>query len=166
MIMDILAKTAEPVAERQFTIERVYDAPARLLFLAHSKPEHVSRWFGPKGWPISKCEMDFREGGEFHFQMTSDEGEAGPPFGGTYLEIVQDRKIVYDNGFEAPGSPRFHVTVLFEEFDGRTTLTVTTVFESIAIRDEYLGLGMAEGMQSGFDQLVDVVEDLKAWELK
>jgi uncharacterized protein YndB with AHSA1/START domain len=166
MIMDILAKTAEPVAERLFTIERVYDAPARLLFLAHSKPEHVSRWFGPKGWPISKCEMDFREGGEFHFQMTSDEGEASPPFGGTYLEIVPDRKIVYDNGFEAPGSPRFHVTVLFEEFDGRTTLTVTTVFESIAIKDEYLGFGMAEGMQSGFDQLVDVVEDLKAWELK
>jgi len=166
MIMDILAKTAEPLADRQFTIERVYDAPARLLFLAHSKPEHVRRWFGPKGWPISKCEMDFREGGEFHFQMTSDEGEVGPPFGGTYLEIVPNRKIVYDNGFEAPGSARFHVTVLFDEFDGRTTLTVTTVFESIAVKNEYLGLGMAEGMQSGFDQLVDVVDDLKAWELK
>ena len=164
--MDIHSKTAEPLADRQFTIERVYDAPARLLFLAHSKPEHISRWFGPKGWPISKCEMDFREGGEFHFQMTSDEGEVGPPFGGTYLEIVPNGKIVYDNGFEAPGSGRFHVTVLFEEFDGRTTLTVTTVFESIAMKDEYLGLGMAEGMQSGFDQLVDVVEDLKSWETK
>ena len=33
--------------------------------------------FGPKGWPISKCEMDFRTGGEFHMQMTSDEGEPG-----------------------------------------------------------------------------------------
>ena len=164
--MDILAATAEPIADRQFTIVRVYDAPARLLFLAHSKPEHVSRWFGPKGWPISKCEMDFRVGGEYHFQMTSDEGEVGPPFGGTYFEIVPDRKIVYDNGFEEPGSGRFHVTVLFEEFEGRTTLTVTTVFETIAMKDEYLGVGMAEGMQSGFDQLGEVVEDLKAWELK
>ena len=58
------------------------------------------------------------------------------------------------------------VTVLFEEFDGRTTLTVTTVFDTVAMKEEYLGLGMSEGMQSGFDQLVDVVEDLKAWELK
>lgn len=163
--MDAKANT-ESVADRQFTITRVYDAPARLLFLAHSRPEHVSRWFGPKGWPISKCEMDFRVGGAFHMQMTSDEGELGPPFGGTYLEIEPNRKIVYDNGFEAPGSGRFHVTVLFDEFDGRTTLTVTTIFESIAMKDEYLGLGMAEGMQSGFDQLVDVVEDLKAWESK
>jgi uncharacterized protein YndB with AHSA1/START domain len=165
MTMDGAAES-EPVADRQFTITRVYDAPARLVFLAHSRPEHVRRWFGPKGWPISKCEMDFREGGEFHFQMTSDEGEAGPPFGGTYREIVPNRRIVYDNGFEAPGSPRFHVTVLFEEFDGRTTLTVTTLFDSVAMKDEYLGVGMAEGMQSGFDQLADVVEDLKAWELK
>ena len=70
------------------------------------------------------------------------------------------------SGFEAPGSGRFQVTVLFEEFEGRTTLTVTTVFESVAMKEEYLGLGMAEGMQSGFDQLVEVVEDLKAWELK
>ena len=93
-------------------------------------------------------------------------GEFGPPFGGTYLEIVENRKIVYDNGFEEAGSPRFHVTVLFEEFDGRTTLSVTTLFDSVATKDEYLGLGMADGMQSGFDQMVDVVEDLKAWELK
>ena len=76
--MDVQANK-ESVADRQFTITRVYDAPARLLFLAHSKPEHVRRWFGPKGWPISKCEMDFRVGGEFHMQMTSDEGELGPP---------------------------------------------------------------------------------------
>jgi uncharacterized protein YndB with AHSA1/START domain len=164
--MDTSPAKTEPVADREFIITRTYDAPARLLFLAHSKPEHISRWFGPKGWPISKCEMDFREGGEFHFQMTSDEGEVGPPFGGTYREIVPNRKIVYDNGFEAPGSGRFLVSILFEEFDGRTTMTVSTVFDTVAMKDEYLGLGMAEGMQSGFDQLVEVVEDLKSWELK
>lgn len=164
--MEAKAETTEPVADREFTITREYDAPARPLFLAHSKPEHVRRWFGPKGWPISKCEMDFREGGEFHFQMTSDEGEVGPPFGGTYREIVPNRKIVYDNGFEAPGSGKMVVTVRFDEHNGRTTLTVSTVFESVAMKDEYLGLGMAEGMQSGFDQLIDVVEDLKAWESK
>ena len=164
--MDRKTDAKEPVADRQFTITRVYDAPARLLFLAHSRPEHVRRWFGPKGWPISKCEMDFREGGEFHMQMTSDEGEKGPPFGGTYLEIVENRKIVYDNGFDEAGSPCFQVTVLFDEFDGRTTLTVTTLFDSIATKDEYLGVGMANGMESGFDQLVEVVEDLKAWESK
>ena len=164
--MDARKDPAETVADREFVITRVFDAPARLLFLAHSKPEHVRRWFGPKGWPISKCEMDFREGGAFHFQMTSDEGEVGPPFGGTYRAIVPNSKIVYDNGFEAPGSGRMLVTVLFDEFEGRTTVTVSTVFDTVAMKEDYLGLGMAEGMRSGHDQLEEVVEDLKALETK
>ena len=55
--METKVDQTEPVADREFVIVREYDAPARLLFLAHSRPEHVRRWFGPKGWPISKCEM-------------------------------------------------------------------------------------------------------------
>lgn len=151
----------EPVADRELIITRIFDAPASLLFLAYSKPEHVMKWFGPRGWPLTKCEMDFREGGEFHFQMTSTEGEIGPPFGGTYREIVPNRKIVYDNGFEAPGNGRMLVTVTFNEKDGRTTLTVSTVFDSVAMKNEYLGMGMEEGMNSGFDLLGELLADLK-----
>ena len=155
-----VSEKLEPVKDRELVIVRVFDAPVDVLFLAHSKPEHVIKWFGPKGWPLTKCEMDFRVGGAFHFQMTSDEGEVGPPFGGTYHEIIPNRKIVYDNGFEAPGSPRMLHTVTFEEKDGKTTLTFSTVFESIAMKDEYLGMGMKDGIQSGYDNLDDVVGDL------
>ena len=160
--MDAQTAQNEPVADRELIVTRVYDAPARLLFLAYAKPEHVMKWFGPKGWPLTKCEMDFRVGGEFHFAMTGPEGEAGPPFGGKYLEIVPDKKVAYDNGFEAPGNGRMQVTVTFDEQDGRTTLTVSTVFDTVAMKDEYVGLGMVEGMNSGFDNLEDVVAALKA----
>ena len=64
------------------------------------------QWFGPKGWPITLCEMDFREGGRFRFAMTGPDGKQNTPFGGEYLEIVPNRKIVYDNAFELPDAPR------------------------------------------------------------
>ena len=48
-------------ADRELVITRVYDAPARLLFQAWSKPEHLLKWFGPVGWPVTLCEVDFRE---------------------------------------------------------------------------------------------------------
>lgn len=156
-----VTETIEAVSDRELIITRVYGAPAKLLFLAYSKPEHVIRWFGPKGWPLTKCEMDFRVGGEFHFQMTSSEGEVGPPFGGTYLEIVPDSRIVYDNGFEAPGNGRMLVTVLFNEKDGKTTLTVSTVFDTVAMKNEYVGLGIEEGMNSGFDLLEEHLKTMK-----
>lgn len=152
----------ESETDRQIIIVRQFDAPASILFLAHSKPEHVMKWFGPVGWPLTTCDMDFRVGGRYHFAMTGPGDEPGPPFGGEYLEIEPDRRIVYTNGFEAPGSPRFEVAVTFEEAGGKTTLTMVTTFESKAVRDQYVEMGFKEGTNSGLDQLADLAGTLQA----
>lgn len=151
---------SEPEADRTFVITRVFDAPARLLFEAYSKPEHIMRWFGPKGWPVTLCEMDFRVGGKFRFAMTGPSGKQNTPFGGEYLEIVPNRKIVYDNGFETPGAGRMVVTVTYDEKDGKTTLTIHTLFESIAMRNSHMSRGYEQGTNSGLDQLADLVAEM------
>ena len=126
-----------------------------------SKPEHIKRWFGPVGWPVTLCEMDFRVGGKFRFAMTGPSGKQNTPFGGTYREIVQDRKIVYDNGFESKDSGRMVVTVSFDEQDGKTTLTVHTVFQSIAMYRSHVSRGFEQGTNSGLDQLADLAAELQ-----
>jgi uncharacterized protein YndB with AHSA1/START domain len=152
----------EPDADRTLDIVRVFDAPARLLFAAYSRPEHVMKWFGPKGWPLTKCEMDFRVGGEFHFAMTGPNGEAGPPFGGTYREIVPHSRIVYDNGFEEMDDGRMLVTVTFDALDGKTTLTIATLFDSVARKQDYAARGYVEGTQSALDNMDELVAALEA----
>lgn len=152
----------ESTADREVVITRVFDAPARLLFEAYSKPEHVKKWFGPKGWPVTLCEMDFRKGGRFRFAMTGPDGRQGPPFGGEYLEIIPNRKIVYDNAFEMPGAEKMIVTITFDEKDEQTTLTIHTLFASVAMKNEHVGRGYVRGISSGLDQLADVVAELGA----
>lgn len=150
----------EPQSERQFVITRTFEAPARLLFEACSQREHLMKWFGPKGYPVTLCEMDFRVGGRFRMQMTGPDGLKHTPFGGTYREIVPDRKIVYDNGFEEPGAERMVVTMTFDEHAGKTTLTIHTLFDSIAMKNLHLGMGYEQGVGSGLDQLADLVREL------
>jgi uncharacterized protein YndB with AHSA1/START domain len=152
----------EPVADREVVITRTYDAPARLLFVAWSKPEHLMKWFGPVGWPLTLCEVDFRMGGRFRFAMTGPSGRQDTPFGGEYLEVVPHRKIVFDNAFEAPGAEKMITTVTFDEKDGRTTLTHHTLFASVAMKNEYVAMGFVQGVGSGFDQLAGVVATMKA----
>lgn len=159
------ANGSESIADREVIITRVFDAPARLLFAAWSKPEHVRKWFGPKGWPITLYEIDVRKGGRFRFAMTGPDGEQNTPFGGTYLEIVPDRRIVYDNAFETPGAEKMIVTVSFDEKGGKTTLTIHTLFASVAMKDEHVGGGFVQGTGSALDQLADVVADMRASEL-
>jgi uncharacterized protein YndB with AHSA1/START domain len=149
----------EPVAAREVIITRDYEAPARLLFEAYRNPQYLKRWFGPKGWPLTLCEMDFRVGGRFRFAMTGPDGVQGPPFGGEYLEIVPDRRIAYViDTFDDP----MHVTLTYDEADGKTTLTYHTLFGSIAMRNEHVGGGIEAGINSGLDQLGDVVAELLA----
>lgn len=147
----------EPADQRTVVITRVYNAPARLLFEAWSKPKHIKKWFGPVGWPVTMAEIDFRVGGRWRFAMTGPDGNQNPPFGGTYLEIVSNRRIVFDNAFELLGSEKMIMTITFDENDGRTTLTFHTLFASIAMKKNYTSVGFVEGTNSGLDQLTDVV---------
>ena len=159
----------EPDTSRLAVISRVMNVPAKYLFLAHSKPEHLKRWFGPVGYPVTFCECDFRVGGKWRMAMTGPDGVQGPLFGGTYLEIDPVRRIVYDNGFEdgkggdmnlQNADNRMTMTATFDEMDGKTTVTVSTLFATAAMKEEFLGIGMLEGIASGFDQLQDVAAEL------
>ena len=159
------ASVVESEADRALVITRVFDAPARLLFEAYSKPEHIMRWFGPKGWPVTMCEMDFRKGGRWRFAMTGPTGVQNTPFGGKYLEIVPNKRIVFDNTFEMPGAETMVMTVTFDEgADGRTTLTLHTLFGSVAMKTQHVGMGFVQGTGSAYDQLVELVAEMRAKE--
>jgi uncharacterized protein YndB with AHSA1/START domain len=159
--MPVCDAGVEPVAEREVVIRREFDAPARLLFEAYRNPEYLKRWFGPKGWPLTLAEMDFRVGGRFRFAMTGPDGRQGPPFGGEYLEIVPERKIAYViDTFDEPMT----VTLTYDERDGKTTLTYHTIFGSVAMRNEHMGQGFADGVNSGLDQLADLLVEMRAGE--
>ncbi len=148
---------ADPAADREVTITRVFDAPARLLFEAHSKPQHVLAWFGPPGCPLALCEMDFRTGGRYRFAMKDPQGQLMTPFGGEYLEIIENKKISYSNTFESPGAETMVVTVTFAEHAGRTTVVIHTLFGSPKQRQEHMGRGYQAGVNAGLDQLGAVV---------
>ena len=148
---------AESATHREFVITRVFDAPARLLFAAYSTPEHVMQWFGPAGYPLTLCEMDFKKGGKYRFAMTGPDGKQMIPFGGEYLEVLPNERIAYSNAFEQPGAETMVVTVTFVEKGGKTTLTIHTLFGSIAMKNEHLARGYEVGVGSGLDQLAALV---------
>jgi uncharacterized protein YndB with AHSA1/START domain len=144
---------APPERERSLTISRELEVPARILFLACSRPEHMRDWFGPPGYPLTLCEMDFRVGGKYRFAMTGPDGVQMTPFGGEYLVIEPNRTISYTNRFEQPGAQTMVVTITFTEKAGKTRLDLHTLFESVAMMNEHTGRGYALGVNAGLDQL-------------
>ncbi len=136
-------------AEPEIVLTRVFDAPRELVFRAHSSCEHLKRWWA-RGNPMD-CELDFRPGGRYRYVEHAPDGDFA--FRGEFREIVAPERIVCT--FEYEGEPgRICVeTMAFEEQDGRTTLTTTSVFESVAERDWMVSTGMETGAAASYDAL-------------
>jgi uncharacterized protein YndB with AHSA1/START domain len=149
--------TVTTPSDLEIVMTRVFDAPRALVFEAHSKREHVTKWWG-RGNPLD-CEMDFRPGGSYRFVEHADDGEWA--FRGEYREIVAPERIVQT--FEFEGMPG-HVsveTLTFEEHDGKTILTSTTRFDSVEDRDGMLQSGMEQGAAESMDKLDELLATLR-----
>lgn len=60
--------------EEVLEITRVFEAPRELVWRLWSSPEHIARWWGPETCWLDTVEMDFREGGKWHFWMRNGNG--------------------------------------------------------------------------------------------
>jgi uncharacterized protein YndB with AHSA1/START domain len=148
-------------SDREIVLTRVFDAPRDLVFEAHSSCEHMSQWWGPRKYEIASCEMDFRPGGAWRIVHRGPGGEEDQGFHGEYREIVRPQRIVWT--FEWEGMPG-HVsveTLTLEEHDGKTTVTGTSVFDSVEDRDGMLESGMESGAAETYDRLDEYLELLR-----
>jgi uncharacterized protein YndB with AHSA1/START domain len=149
--------TVTTPSDREIVLTRVFDAPRELVFEAHSRCEHLKRWWG-RGNPLD-CDMDFRPGGTYRFVEHAPDGNAYG-FRGEFREIVPPERIV--RTFEFEGMPG-HVsveTLVLTEHDGKTTLTSTARFESVEDRDGMLASGMEAGANQSMDHLADLLATL------
>jgi uncharacterized protein YndB with AHSA1/START domain len=79
---------------------------------------------------------------------------------GEFREIVSPERIVQTECFEPfPDAPAANTTVLTEE-NGKTRVTVTSVYPSKDIRDMVLKTGMETGAAISYDRLEDVAREL------
>ncbi len=144
---------------REIVMTRVFDVPRHLVFEAHSKREHLEKWWGPRGYTLPVCDLDFRPGGAYRFVSRGPDG-GEDAFRGEFREIVPPERITYT--FEWEGMPG-HIsveTLVFEELDGQTRLTATSVYDSVEDRDGMLSSGMEQGAAETWDRLAELVETM------
>ena len=148
--------------DHAIALTRVFDAPRELVFEAYTKPALLKRWFGPPGWSLVVCEIDLRVGGRWRFEMEKVNG-AKMGFGGVYQEIVRPDHIVSSEKFDDAWYKGDAVsTVTFVERSGKTTLTMTVVYESKEVRDAVAASGMETGVAASYDRLARELVSLKA----
>jgi uncharacterized protein YndB with AHSA1/START domain len=152
--------TVQKKSEREVVVTRTFDAPARLVFEAWSKPELFKKWWVPRsmGMTLRSCELDVRTGGKYRLVFGDD--PANPmAFFGKYLEVVPNKRIVWTN--EESGDAGSVTTVTFEERDGKTLLVMSELYPTKEALDA-AGTGAQEAMNETFGQLDELLAEFSA----
>lgn len=146
-------------SDREIAATRVFDAPRRLVFEAHTNPKHIPNWMlGPDGWTMPVCEVDLRPGGAWHFVWRKADGTE-MAMRGTYKDVVPPEKVVTTESW-GPEWPETINTLTLTEENGRTTITSTMLYPSKEARDAALKTGMKEGMTQSFNRLAEYLQSL------
>jgi uncharacterized protein YndB with AHSA1/START domain len=151
--------TTDRRSERELVVTRVFDAPARIVFEAWTKPELLMRWWAPKSFGITflSCELDVRPGGTYKFVFGHPESGQPMAFVGRYLEVKPHSRLAWTNEESGDG---FITTVTFEERDGKTHLVLQDLYPSKEALDEALASGTVSGYPEQFDELDAVLKTL------
>lgn len=151
--------TVTTPSDLEIVMTRVFNAPRDLVFEAHTSCEHMRNWWGPRKYEIVDCDYDFREGGSWRIVHRGWEGE-DYGFRGEFREIVPPERIVWTFEFAGmPGNVSVE-TLSLEESNGRTTLTATSVYETVEARDAMLDTNMEEGAAETWDRLAEYLTEL------
>ena len=137
-------------------ITREFDAPPEKVFRAHTDPELVKQWLGPRGYEMRIDHFDCRTGGSYRYVHISDGNEFA--FHGSFHEVRPSQLIVQTFTYEGdPDGVALERLVLEDVGDGRTRLVATSLVDSFEGRDAFVASGMEDGIRQSYERLDELL---------
>jgi uncharacterized protein YndB with AHSA1/START domain len=141
------------------TLDAEFEASPERVWQLWADPRQLERWWGPPTYPATVTSHDLRIGGRVEYHMTGPEGDQ-PHAYWEVIEAVPPHRLRVRDGFaNADGTPNsdmplneFEVTIS-DLGDGRTRMTIASVFPDAAAMEQLLAMGMEEGITQAVGQI-------------
>ena len=138
----------ENTADREIRITQIFNAPVELLWEVWTRPDHISKWWGPSGFTATIHEMELREEGSWNLTLHGPDGK-NYPNRSVYRQIVPNEKIVFEHF-----NPHFFATIFFKASGTNTQIEWSMVFDSAEQRDIVVKAHKAdEGLHQNLEKL-------------
>ena len=129
-------------------LHRVLTAPASRVYKAFLDPDAMAKWLPPHGFTGKVHAMDARIGGSYRMSFTNFSTGHSHDFGGEYLELVENERIVHTDKFDDANLPgEMRVTIALKPVLVGTELSIEQSGIPDAIPVEACYLGWQESLQ-------------------
>ncbi|MGE3646128.1 MAG: SRPBCC family protein [Beijerinckiaceae bacterium] len=123
-------------------LHRVLTTTPAKIYRAFLEPDALAKWLPPNGFVCTVHELDARVGGKHRASFRNFTTGQSHSFGGTYLELEPNRRIVYTDSFDDPNLPgemRTTVELKAVQVGAEVSITQEGVPDIIPLEACYLG---------------------------
>lgn len=136
-------------------LHRVLRATPERAYRAFLDPDAMAKWLPPYGFTCKVHHMEARVGGTYKMSFTNFSSGKGHSFGGQYLELSPNERILYTDKFDDPNLPgEMMTTVTFKQVSCGTEINIVQEGVPDVIPAEACYLGWQESLA----QLANLVD--------
>ena len=148
--------------QNEIVINRVFNLPVSVVWLAWTDAEYFKKWWGPRGFTCPSSKMEAKVGGKYLNCMRGPDGKEYWSTG-VVKELIPERKLVVTDSFsddkgnikpaseyDMPGDwpKELLITVYLEEADGATKMKLKHLGIPGEMREDCI-----KGWNESFDKL-------------
>jgi len=128
-------------------LHRVFKSTPEKAYKAFLDPEAMVKWLPPNGFTGKVDHVDARVGGTYKMSFTNFGKGLAHSFGGEYLELIPNEKIVHTDKFDDPNLPgEMTVTITFKTVVVGTEVNIVQEGVPVVIPAEACYLGWQESL--------------------
>jgi uncharacterized protein YndB with AHSA1/START domain len=86
-------------------LHRVFTSKPERVYKAFIDPDAMAKWLPPNGFTGKVHSMDARVGGSYKMSFTNFSNGQSHSFGGDFVELVPNERLVYTDKFDDPNMP-------------------------------------------------------------
>src|SRR5678816_812385 len=113
---NLLSDPEEKAMPSTIRLHRVFKTTPERLYKAFIDPDAMSKWLPPNGFTGKVHSIDARVGGRYKMSFKNFSTGNGHSFGGEYLELVPNERIVHTDVFDDTNLPgQMKVTIVLKK---------------------------------------------------
>ncbi len=128
-------------------LHRVLQAPPERVYRAFIDAGAMAKWLPPNGFTCTVHHLDAKVGGSYKMSFTNFTSGKSHSFGGEYLELTPNERLVYNDRFDDPNMPgEMRTTITLTKVSVGTELNIVQEGVPAAIPPEACYLGWQESL--------------------
>lgn len=133
-------------------LRRDFGHPPAKVWRALTEPALIRQWMAVQDHPMTRCEIDPRPGGSFHFEWAGPDGNSFF-FSGPILAVDAPHHMTHVEHFNGDPGMAAHITTNLAPQGTGTRMTMLMRYDSAEARTAAIASGMTDGMEETYARL-------------